>query len=150
MANVCRVDNCNNLVICKNLCNAHYLRYKKGKDLNSPIQIKNREGCIIENCNGIHEGKGYCRKHLRKKNREDTWEFLIKSKGGSCNRCNGVFHLSVYDFHHLDPKEKEIGVSKLIGNVSMDDLLKEVDKCILLCSNCHRITHYENYNYIWK
>lgn len=69
----------------------------------------------------------------------------IAYKGGHCAACGGVFHTAAFDFHHLDPKEKDIDPGLLMG-ASDEVLFKELDKCILLCSNCHRELHYEETN----
>ena len=65
----------------------------------------------------------------------------IEYKGGKCLDCGNVFPYFVYDFHHLDPNEKEMGWEKM-RKVSKERLYAELDKCVLLCSNCHRIRHY--------
>lgn len=64
---------------------------------------------------------------------------LIDYKGGKCvicgyNRCAGNLV-----FHHRDPNEKDFGISGM--TVGYDKLLKEADKCALLCSNCHGEVH---------
>jgi len=66
----------------------------------------------------------------------------IAMLGGKCQRCNQEFDPVCYDFHHIDPTQKEvtIGENMLIGE---DRFFTEVKKCILLCSNCHRLTHKE-------
>lgn len=64
----------------------------------------------------------------------------------SCNQC-GFSHPAVIHFHHTDPTQKEIEVSKLLeNNRSWDNLMKEIDKCIPLCANCHAILHWEELN----
>lgn len=64
----------------------------------------------------------------------------IKYKGGKCYDCQGIFPYVVYDFHHLNPAEKEFQWPQL--KLRSDKAIKkELDKCILLCSNCHRIRH---------
>ena len=73
-------------------------------------------------------------------NRRNKKLEAIQYLGGKCLDCDGVFHSSVYDFHHLNPKEKESKPSALFGN-KFETLRKELDKCVLLCSNCHRIRH---------
>lgn len=46
------------------------------------------------------------------------------------------------DMHHLDPSEKEDTVSNLIAKgYSKESWLKEANKCIVVCSNCHRKIH---------
>jgi arsenate reductase-like glutaredoxin family protein len=71
-------------------------------------------------------------------------EKLVEYKGGKCERCGYDKCITALEFHHLDPDEKEFGV----GNfevLSFGKCKKEVDKCILVCANCHREIHYEEY-----
>lgn len=68
---------------------------------------------------------------------------LVQYKGGKCEICG--FDKPVYDcydFHHIDPNKKEFGISgKNSKNYSIELLKIEVDKCMLLCANCHREIH---------
>jgi hypothetical protein len=71
---------------------------------------------------------------------------LITQLGGKCIRCgyNNLIHLSVFDFHHRDPKQKLFGINNSINSGrSHDELLVEIAKCDLLCRNCHAIIHDE-------
>ena len=72
-------------------------------------------------------------------------KMLIDYKGGACERCGYCKSQRALEFHHLNPLEKDFGISKQI-NKKIDDLKSEVDKCILLCSNCHAEIHEELYN----
>jgi len=66
-------------------------------------------------------------------------------KGSKCGDCENAYPehpYVIFDFHHLDPEEKEVGWDKLRLR-SWDKITKELDKCDLLCSNCHRIKHHE-------
>ena len=70
----------------------------------------------------------------------------IKYKGDQCQRCKlhvKDTHYCVFDFHHRDPKKKEFTWVKM-RLMSLDKMKKELDKCDLLCSNCHRIIHMTN------
>lgn len=70
---------------------------------------------------------------------------MIEYKGGECERCELKLkdsHYSVFDFHHLDPKTKDVKFDKIKFR-KWEVIQKEIDKCALLCSNCHRITHSE-------
>lgn len=69
--------------------------------------------------------------------------WAIEYKGGKCNKCNHKFHYSVYEFHHRDPSLKEAVWTK-IRLWSEKRMKEELDKCDLLCANCHRITHHEH------
>jgi len=68
-----------------------------------------------------------------------------KSRYGCCD-CS-VKHLPpyVYDLHHLEPDTKEGAVSRLIRTSSWERIKNEIKKCIILCSNCHRIRHSDKY-----
>ena len=59
-----------------------------------------------------------------------------------CTKC-GVNHSAALDFHHADPSQKENIVSKLVSDGCYAAAMREVQKCIVLCANCHRIVHYE-------
>lgn len=68
----------------------------------------------------------------------------IKYLGSKCNNCSVSYPnypYVVFDFHHLDPTIKQFDWDKMKLQ-SEKNLFKELDKCILLCSNCHRIIHY--------
>ncbi|CAB4141303.1 HNHc domain containing protein [uncultured Caudovirales phage] len=67
----------------------------------------------------------------------------VKHLGGKCQNCGYDKCIGALEFHHRDPGEKDFQISN--GNTrSLDKLLVEVDKCLLLCANCHRELHYGN------
>jgi hypothetical protein len=61
----------------------------------------------------------------------------VEYKGGKCQRCGYQGHIASYDFHHKNPKEKSFTIS-VFKNWSFWRIKSELDKCILLCANCHR------------
>ena len=67
---------------------------------------------------------------------------LIEYKGGKCSVCGYNKQIpGAYDFHHLDPNEKDFGIGE--GRTrSFESLKAEVDKCILVCRNCHAEIHH--------
>jgi hypothetical protein len=68
---------------------------------------------------------------------------MVEYKGGCCVKCGYNKYLGALEFHHLDPSKKDFNPSKL-KKYSFDDRVKiELDKCILVCSNCHREIHHE-------
>lgn len=69
-----------------------------------------------------------------------TKKKAIAYKGERCCRCGYDEHPAALQFHHLDPKEKDVSWTKLRLR-SWEKIQKELDKCILLCSNCHAIEH---------
>lgn len=60
--------------------------------------------------------------------------------GRSCTACGYNKCTEALDFHHLDPAEKEIEPSKVFTR-SWERIQVELDKCVLLCANCHREVH---------
>lgn len=66
----------------------------------------------------------------------------IEYKGGRCSICGYKKCQAALEFHHLDPSQKDFSIAYL-KMYSFSDLVKsELDKCILLCANCHREQHY--------
>ena len=63
----------------------------------------------------------------------------LNSKNWKCEKCNKSVIISDFDVHHLRDKEIEI---KQVWGLSSDEAKKELDKCILVCSKCHRKIHY--------
>lgn len=66
----------------------------------------------------------------------------IAYKGGKCQRCGYDKCVAALDFHHRDPSEKEFQWVRL-RRLRWDRVLAELDKCDLLCANCHREVHYD-------
>ena len=64
----------------------------------------------------------------------------IKYLGGKCERCGWHENQSGLQFHHKDPIQKEFIIGN-VANKSWDSIKKEMQKCILLCANCHAIEH---------
>jgi hypothetical protein len=68
----------------------------------------------------------------------------IAYAGGSCIRCGYNKYVGALEFHHRDPSEKEQTISRLVCR-KWEIVKAEVDKCDLLCANCHREVHGERY-----
>ena len=87
---------------------------------------------------------GLCKSCLLESNAERrriVKEQAIEYLGGKCQICGyNKCHASL-DFHHLDPNKKDINFYNFKSKFSKK-LKTELDKCILLCSNCHRELHY--------
>jgi hypothetical protein len=77
-------------------------------------------------------------KAVRKRNRGLWLEFKASLK---CAKC-GFSHPAAIDFHHIDSGTKDGEVNRLSGTGSYKKAYAEVEKCIPLCSNCHRIHHW--------
>jgi hypothetical protein len=76
------------------------------------------------------------------KKRKNYKQILVEYKGGKCEICGYDKCIEALDFHHKDPTQKDFNISaSKICNI--ETLKKEVDKCMLLCANCHREIHYK-------
>ena len=74
-------------------------------------------------------------------------QLAIDYLGGKCQECGIIDKcVAIYDFHHRDPSEKEGHIEIVLKRHWKDmriteDIIVELDKCDLLCSNCHRKVH---------
>ena len=73
-----------------------------------------------------------------------TWinEYKIQKR---CMRCH-ISDPRVLDFHHRDEKDKLFSVGEFRWAVGFDRIKKEIEKCDVVCANCHRILHDEARN----
>ncbi len=65
----------------------------------------------------------------------------IEYKGGKCRVCGYDRYAGALDFHHLDEKTKKFDLSTKGLTRSWVKTKAEIDKCILVCANCHREIH---------
>lgn len=76
-----------------------------------------------------------------RKRRKDRKEKAVAYKGGRCQKCGYSKSLKALEFHHRDMRKKDFVISAVRIYVAWDKLVKELDKCDLLCANCHREAH---------
>lgn len=69
-------------------------------------------------------------------------EYVRKQKKAPCFRCGNSYPPVAMDFHHpiSDDKIKKVSALRTVG---LKRIQEEIDKCVLLCAICHRITHEE-------
>ena len=91
--------------------------------------------------------KKYTRKYIDRrdyliaavaKRRKVLKEKSVQYKGGKCELCGYEKCIEALDFHHKDPKTKKFGISHKGYTRSWQDVQGELDKCVLVCANCHR------------
>lgn len=93
------------------------------------------------------------KKHKRDKKINQEYEVWYKSIPKKCERC-GEEKPYLIDFHHVNPVLKKIEISQIKCRSwslqrKISTATEEMDKCIQLCSNCHREFHYlERHNNI--
>ena len=64
----------------------------------------------------------------------------IKYLGGRCGNCEWHGDQAAFQFHHKNSKGKEFEIGN-VANKSWNSIKKEMQKCVLLCANCHMIEH---------
>jgi len=71
--------------------------------------------------------------------------YLIDLRGSCCEICGYNKNLAALEFHHKKPGEKESQLDmRKLSNSSMDWIMKEFEKCKVVCANCHREVHNPN------
>jgi hypothetical protein len=100
---------------------------KNGKELNN-FQFdskRNRHLSWCISCNRLHG--------------EKIKNLIIEWKNQGCIKCGDKRHY-IIDAHHLDPSNKNFTLG--LRNFGVERNKKELEKCIPLCSNCHREFHH--------
>ena len=81
-----------------------------------------------------------CTQNIVKECRKDLKKQAVEYKGGLCSSCGYNKCIRSLSFHHNNPKEKDFGISKG-GSITFSKIKDELDKCTLLCMNCHMELH---------
>jgi 5-methylcytosine-specific restriction endonuclease McrA len=76
-----------------------------------------------------------------KKRRKKVRQMAIMHKGGKCQICGYDRCPDALEFHHLNSNEKDFGISNKGYTRSWKCIKNEIEKCLLLCANCHREIH---------
>ena len=76
-----------------------------------------------------------------KKRRRKLKNKAIQYKGGKCVLCGYMGCIDALEFHHLDESKKNFGFSQKGITRSWEKIKEELEKCILVCANCHREIH---------
>ncbi|MEX0649775.1 MAG: HNH endonuclease [Candidatus Andersenbacteria bacterium] len=75
------------------------------------------------------------------KRRRKLKAMVIEYKGGKCMICGYTRSAAALELHHVNPKEKSFSLSKRGLTRSWEKTKAEADKCVLICSNCHKEVH---------
>lgn len=84
-----------------------------------------------------------CHNNYVKKQYQKNKDYLNQIKSSKkCMKC-GEERPWCLDFHHINSDEKEENLSRMTNHQrKKEDIDKEVEKCVVLCANCHRDFHY--------
>ncbi len=75
------------------------------------------------------------------KRRKKIREMAIEYKGDKCIFCGYKKFSGALDFHHIEKSDKNFGISAKGYTRSWNRVKQELDKCVLVCANCHREIH---------
>jgi transposase-like protein len=78
-----------------------------------------------------------CRAEAVMRRRRKVKRILVDEAGGACMLCGYDRCVAALEFHHLDRDQKAFGLAQLGITRSIDEVRKEAQKCLLVCSNCH-------------
>jgi len=73
--------------------------------------------------------------------RRRTKQRAVKLLGGRCRGCERAVPVAAFEFHHLDAGTKEFAISADGVPRRWERIVAELEKCVLLCANCHREVH---------
>ncbi len=85
-----------------------------------------------------------CRECVATKKRKQSRvakQNCIDYKGGRCEVCGYSKCMTAIEFHHRDPSQKDFDISRRRTVKLTDEFKRELDKCAILCANCHREEH---------
>lgn len=75
--------------------------------------------------------------------RERKLRLLALAGGAKCSNCGYDRSIVALDFDHIDPAAKTFPISQNLAVAKWERLVAEVEKCRVLCANCHRIHTFE-------
>ena len=156
---LCQEEACNRRFYARGYCKSHYTKHRRSGVLKKlpPLEIKY---CKVNGCLGIHSAQGLCQKHYRMfkvlknpmvyKNIEKKRtqraarhkEAAVAALGGCCSVCGYNKNIMCLDFHHQDPSKKEREPSKIMREKDLNKIMAEINKCVLVCKNCHTEIHH--------
>jgi len=120
--------------------------------------LDNRNGRLCEICGKELTGKQdrFCSRecqakdsNVRNQNYEAQqtrgWERkkqLVRLLGDGCSICGYNKNVAALDFHHRDPSQKKFNLDiRNLSNRRIEKVVEEVQKCDVICANCHRELH---------
>lgn len=114
--------------------------FRKDKDKSDGLQT------FCKVCARAHHRSNYSTKYAAKysarnnKRRQDATMKLQEYKQQLACKVCGETEPVCLEFHHLDPATKDLAISQMMS-YTWERIQEEIQKCVCLCSNCHRKVH---------
>lgn len=87
----------------------------------------------------------------QEKRRAEHMDDMVSLRSQPCTSCGNTYPWYIMQFDHRDRSEKANTVSKLFNRgARWEDVLAEIDKCDLVCPNCHAIKTYDNQDFLYE
>jgi hypothetical protein len=81
--------------------------------------------------------------YYRKPSMAKKWEFVKQAKlSAGCVKCGYKKHHAALEYHHIKGVKKRSIAASMTS--SWNNLISEINKCEVICANCHNIEHYED------
>ena len=78
----------------------------------------------------------------RLRRRRAKQQALYAMFDNKCQSCGlEEYEVGFFEFHHTNPKEKDREIGSMLNSASFEKVLEEVEKCVMLCPNCHKREH---------
>jgi len=114
-----------------------YINGHNGRKYEDPTQYKREWN---------HRNRKQRYKYATKRAKDLRAQAII-NEGGKCCLCDIKYdgtNAAIFDFHHAKNKDIQLNINAF-KNSSLEKIAKEIKKCILVCSNCHRLEHSKKY-----
>jgi len=156
----CNTEFPNRLIIdgfVKILCKRKYCltcspfgKYNSRQLTDNPTKEQKKSFCKLCNREYLYDRtKGHrgtqCNSCSVRKSQRKKKQNFVNHFGGKCSKCGYDRCVNALEFHHNGDVDKEDSPSNVIMHWSWDRALDELSKCILVCSNCHREIHHNEY-----
>lgn len=109
----------------KDKTSTEYVQYLNGRNKLTEVERRRRNVVYVQN------------------RRRKIKEMSVEYKGGKCEKCGYNKCNRALEFHHLNPTDKKFSISHKGYTRSWSKVKKELDKCIMVCANCHAEIHNE-------
>lgn len=119
---------------CKQFASRPELKCSSCNETDQSCFYKSKDGYVRSWCKKCHNK--YAVKRFRKYKAQ-----AVAYKGGECEVCGYKKCLGSLDFHHKNPASKDLNWNKM-RHWKFEKVKKELDKCVLVCRNCHGEIHY--------
>ncbi len=103
-----------------------------------PLTGKQTRFCSVACKNELHQAYPNQQKRGLRRKLE-----LVQKLGGKCMKCGYDKNLAALSFHHENEDEKNHKLDmRSLSNRKIEAVMREFEKCVLLCANCHMELHY--------